>query len=83
MPFLSGFTLYRVILASLKNKNILNGLKSGENTHCFFCPSEENGVSEWPWLLWCVFMYTVCQAMWEGPWSNEGFRGKGELKLEL
>lgn len=36
MPFLSGFTRYRVILASLKNKNILNGLKSGENMHCFF-----------------------------------------------
>lgn len=48
MPFLFGFTPQKVILASLKNKNILNGLKSGKtcirlslrkmeaaSSHCF------------------------------------------------
>lgn len=58
MPFLFGFTPQKVILAFLKNKNILNGLKSGGKKPCiFFCPSEKmESVSSHYFCGVCLFM---------------------------
>lgn len=75
MPFLFGFTPLKVILASLKNKNILNGLKSGKtcillslrkmeaaSSHCF-CVVDS--------LMSCA---SPCGRVHETPtWSSVGF----------
>lgn len=75
MPFLFGFTPQKVILASLKNKNILNGSKSGKtcillflrkmkaaSSHCF-CVMDS--------LIWCA---SPCGRVHETPtWSSVGF----------